>query len=106
MDPGYATPQSPLMSPAGGVSDLTICAVSNLRPAPCQATCGGRKPHPFPCLVRGDVRIGFARAVHSFWGCQVSEAEVFRGYGRGQPYTVVGSPEGEPVRMHYGGVHP
>lgn len=50
MVPGCATPQSLLMSPAGSFSDLTICAVSDLRPAPCQATLGGRKPHPSPAL--------------------------------------------------------
>lgn len=37
---------------------------------------------------------------------RVSEAEVFRGDGCGQPDAIVGAPEGQPVRMHCGGVHP
>lgn len=78
MDPGFATPQSPLMSPAGSFSDLTICAVSDLRPAPCQATSGGRKPHP-------DIA---PHEAGEGWGLQalpvrpempLSEAEVLRG---------------------------
>ena len=82
MDPGFATPQSPLMSPAGSVSDLTICAVSDLRPAPCQATCGGRKPHPDIAPTRQG-EDGVCKRCRFVLGAQLSEAEVLRWDRRG-----------------------